>query len=390
MRNHTRDLLSIPALAIAAIAISATSAHAQCPGGCFGYPTPSRPVMQTFAPAVHYQPAVQMVPTQRFVHAVPFVSAPQYAPIESFAPVQSFVQPQQFAQPQFAQPQFAQPQFAPMMAAPIEQTFVAQPAIIQPMQMIGTPESFPQPLGTSFPTNSYPLQTGVIESGQMMGPVIFNSTDPISSPIVDPATTEDMGAESLDNEQVQEGQIEGEIISQPNDASDLEVMPGTIDGPDNETSSKQGNVDNLLGDLDKFPLLSEEQQKRFEEAQKAEKEKAAKEKAAKERAAKRKANRLEAEKAKAAELESEKKKAKTKVETNAEKITRLETSITRQIKRAKQVSKRNLDKKLAQLKADDASDADITSAEEEAADALEAKIESIEKRIQARIDQLKK
>ena len=72
-----------------------------------------------------------------------------------------------------------------------------------------------------------------------------------------------------------------------------------------------------------------------------------------------------------------------------ERIINLEKSLKRQIKRAKQASKRDLNSKLEELKAADAADATIEAAKLESADALKAKLAEIENRIQARIEQLK-
>ena len=92
---------------------------------------------------------------------------------------------------------------------------------------------------------------------------------------------------------------------------------------------------------------------------------------------------------KAAKEKAAKEKAEKKVLTKEERIANLENSLKRQIKRAKQVSKRNLDSKLEELQAADATDAAIEAAKLESADALKAKLAEIENRIQARIDQLK-
>ena len=100
MRNNARRL-SLPALALALIGISTTNVDAQCPGGCFGYPTPNRPAARSFAPSAQYmvyQPATRVAPTQEFIQTQPFVSAPQFTPIESYVPLQTYVQPQQLAQ----------------------------------------------------------------------------------------------------------------------------------------------------------------------------------------------------------------------------------------------------------------------------------------------------
>ena len=91
----------------------------------------------------------------------------------------------------------------------------------------------------------------------------------------------------------------------------------------------------------------------------------------------------------AAERKAAKKKSDEKVLTKEERIANLENSLKRQKKRAEQVSKRNLNSKLEELRAADASDAAIEAAKLESADALKVKLAEIENRIQARIDQLK-
>ena len=312
------------------------------------------------------------------------------------------------------------------MAAPIEQTFVSQPAIIPPMQVLGTTQYYPESLGTTFPTTNFPPQMGVISSGQIGDPIISNMSNPIISNMSDPIISyptgpiissvvepADNNSEAIDGsendgvDQVQEGQIEGEIIS-PEDDSSASEMSGEIGelGKEDPAAKQDADPSTMQSNVDNIPLtpakeLAEQAQA---EAEKAAKEAAAEEAAAKEQAAKEEAARIEAEqqKAKAAKLEADKKKAKAeaekkkaaqeakeKVVSDAEKITRLEASLKRQINRANQVSKRNLAKKLEQLKTDDASEAEITAAETEAAEALKKKIETIETRIQARIEKLK-
>ena len=91
----------------------------------------------------------------------------------------------------------------------------------------------------------------------------------------------------------------------------------------------------------------------------------------------------------AAERKEAEEKADKKVLTKEQRIANLENSLKRQIKRAKQVSKRELGDKLKELEADDATDELIEAAKEESATALKAKIAEIEKRVQARIDRLK-
>ena len=230
MRNNLRQILSIPALAMVTMAFSAANVDAQCPGGCFGYPAPSRPAMQSFARAPQYssfQPAAQVFPTrtfvqtqsfvqpqpfvsapQSFVQPQPFVSAPQFAPIETYAPVQTFAQPQPFIQPQ---------QFAPSISLPFEQTFAAEPAIMTPMQTIDVPQYYPQSVPAALPTNTnYWPQPAIISSGQIAEPMPWNSITPTVEQFTEPSdVVEDSNSEveNSNDEQVQEGEIEGEIIS---------------------------------------------------------------------------------------------------------------------------------------------------------------------------------
>ena len=74
---------------------------------------------------------------------------------------------------------------------------------------------------------------------------------------------------------------------------------------------------------------------------------------------------------------------------NQEWIDKLQASSDRQVKRAKQVSDRKLVEKLAELKASNGSDAEIAAAKQESADALTERLAAIQKRVQARIKQLK-
>ena len=119
------------------------------------------------------------------------------------------------------------------------------------------------------------------------------------------------------------------------------------------------------------------------EMEKAEMEKAEMEKAEME-AAERKAAMERAAKRKAAE-----EKASKKVLTEEERIAKLEKSLKRQMKRAKQVSKRDLEDRLEELKAVDATEAVIEATKLESAAVLKAKLAEIETRVQAQIDQLK-
>ena len=91
-----------------------------------------------------------------------------------------------------------------------------------------------------------------------------------------------------------------------------------------------------------------------------------------------------------AEMEKAEEKAGKKVLTEQERIAKLEASLQRQIKRAKQRSAKKLLEKLSDLEADgDVSQEKIDLLKQESADALKARLAEIEKRVQARIDQLK-
>ena len=362
MRNNLRNLLSVPALAIAAMAVTTAGANAQCPGGCFWYPTPSQLTVRSYAPAVQYQ-QVQVVPVQTFVQPQVFV-APE------FIPTQTFAQPQ---------PIIAPPEFAP---APVQQTFVSQPAIVN-SGITSVPQNFPQPAYSGLPAGAYnvhpvlPGQSGLPVQQPVAGDAGAYGIPPVTKPM------NESSADDMD-EDVQEGQIEGEIISPADEASGGSVME----------DSNNGDVP-----LTAPGLAAEEAEKA--EMEKAKMEKAAMEKAEMEKAAmlekaamdQEKAN-MEAAKRKAAmeraaERKAAKKKSDEKVLTKEERIANLENSLKRQKKRAEQVSKRNLNSKLEELRAADASDAAIEAAELESADALKVKLAEIENRIQARIDQLK-
>ena len=96
-----------------------------------------------------------------------------------------------------------------------------------------------------------------------------------------------------------------------------------------------------------------------------------------------------AEMEKATERKAAKEKAGKKVLTKQERIAKLEVSLQRQIQRAQQKSEKQLRKQLKGLKTDgDVSKEKINSLKQEAADALKVKLAEIEKRVQARIDQL--
>ena len=127
----------------------------------------------------------------------------------------------------------------------------------------------------------------------------------------------------------------------------------------------------------------------MKKVQEGEMEKAAMEKAAMEKAAMEKAEMEKAEMEKATERKAAKEKAGKKVLTKQERIAKLEVSLQRQIQRAQQKSEKQLRKQLKGLKTDgDVSKEKINSLKQEAADALKVKLAEIEKRVQARIDQL--
>ena len=403
MRNNLRNLLSVPVFAIAAMAFTTANADAQCPGGCFGYPTPSQPTFRTFVPAVQFQ-RVEIVP------------------------VQTFVQPEIIIAPQ---------QFTP---APLQQTFVSQPAIVE-SGIVNVPQNFPQPVYPGLPEGAYnvqpilPMQLGL----PVQQPFAVETGTQVIPPVTKP-----MDTDSTDGmeEDVEEGQIEGEIISpadgvseapsvlQQDNASDmpltaargLEAEKAAMEKAAMEKAAmeKAAMEKAAMEKAEKEKAEKEKTAKEKAEMKKVEKEKAAMEKAekekaamlekvamaqqkankeaaerlAKEQAAERKAAKEKAEmekaaKEKAAKEKAAKEKAEKKVLTKEERIANLENSLKRQIKRAKQVSKRNLDSKLEELQAADATDAAIEVAKLESADALKAKLAEIENRIQARIDQLK-
>ena len=413
MRNNLRNLLSVPVFAIAAMAFTTANADAQCPGGCFGYPTPSQPTFRTFVPAVQFQ-RVEIVP------------------------VQTFVQPEIIIAPQ---------QFTP---APLQQTFVSQPAIVE-SGIVNVPQNFPQPVYPGLPEGAYnvqpilPMQLGL----PVQQPFAVETGTQVIPPVTKP-----MDTDSTDGmeEDVEEGQIEGEIISpadgvseapsvlQQDNASDmpltaargLEAEKAAMEKAAMEKAAMEKAAMEKAAmekaekeKAEKEKTEKEKTAKEKAEMKKAEKEKAAMEKAEKEKAEKEKAAMLEkvamaqqkankeaaerlakeqaaerkaakekaemekAAKEKAAKEKAAKEKAEKKVLTKEERIANLENSLKRQIKRAKQVSKRNLDSKLEELQAADATDAAIEAAKLESADALKAKLAEIENRIQARIDQLK-
>ena len=396
MRNNLRNLLSVPVLAIAAMALTTTSADAQCPGGCFGYPTP-RPSVRTFVPAVQFQ-QVQVVPVQTFVQQETFVQ-PEVFPVPEFVPAQpEFIPvPQQFtpAPQQFVpQPQQLIPapqQFVPtpqqFVPAPVQQTFTSQPAIVE-SGVTGVPQSLPQsglPAGAFNVHPILPNQSGLpVPSGvPVQQPVEIGPNGQAIPPVTIPMDANDGGEEENSKDNVQEGQIEGEIISPD----------------DNDSSTSVMDQDNLDG----VPLIAASGLAAEQEAQEAAMEKAEMEKAAMEKAEMEKAEmeKAEMEKAemeaaerkaameRAAERKAAEEKASKKVLTEEERIAKLENSLKRQMKRAKQVSKRDLEDRLEELKAVDATEAVIEATKLESAAVLKAKLAEIETRVQAQIDQLK-
>ena len=394
MRNNLRNLLSVPALAIAAMAVTTAGANAQCPGGCFWYPTPSQLTVRSYAPAVQYQ-QVQVVPVQTFVQPQVFV-APE------FIPTQTFAQPQ---------PIIAPPEFAP---APVQQTFVSQPAIVD-SGITSVPQNFPQPAYSGLPAGAYnvhpvlPGQSGLPVQQPVAGDAGAYGIPPVTKPM------NESSADDMD-EDVQEGQIEGEIISPADEASGGSVMedsnngdvpltaPGLAAEEAEKAEMEKAKMEKAAmekAEMEKAAMLEKAAMEKAEMEKAAMLEKAAMEKAEMEKAAmlekaamdQEKAN-MEAAKRKAAmeraaERKAAKKKSDEKVLTKEERIANLENSRTRQIKRAEQVNKRNLKSKLEELKADNASEAMLETAKLESAAALKAKLAQIEKRIQARIDQLK-
>ena len=400
MRNNLRNLLSVPVLAIAATAFTTTNVDAQCPGGCFGYPTPSRPAFRTFAPAVQFQ-RVEIVPVHTFVQP------------------EIIIAPQQFT------------------SAPLQQTFVSQPAIVE-SGIVNVPQNFPQPVYPGLPVGAYnvhpvlpmqsdlptqsvlPTQLALPMQPGLPGQQTFSVE---ADTKVIPPVTKPMDADSATDgmeENVEEGQIEGEIISpvdeapeapsvmQQDNASDmpliaargLEAEKAAMEKAEMEKAAKEAEMEKAAkekAEMEKAAMEKAEMEKAAKEKaemekaamEKAEMEKAAKEKAEMEKAAMEKAAMEKAEMEKAAKKKSAKEKADKKVLTKEERIANLENSLKRQKKRAEQVSKRNLNSKLEELRAADASDAAIEAAKLESADALKVKLAEIENRIQARIDQLK-
>ena len=296
MKNHYLSLLSVSALAIAVMASAAAEVEAQCSKGCFGYPTPNQTVTRSYVPAVQYQ----VLPSQTFVQPIVF-AAPEYLPVQNYSPVQ----PQVFE---------STPQFVP--SAPI----------VQPMPIASVPE---QRTGSSLPAEVYIPPTEVVEPDIS---IESGSVTPFEIPV--PPVVDPVG----EMKKVQEGEIEGEIISPASDDLGL------------STAEEKAQM--------------EKAQMEKAEMEKAEMEKVTERKAAKEKAGK-------------------------KVLTKQERIAKLEVSLQRQIQRAQQKSEKQLRKQLKGLKTDgDVSKEKINSLKQEAADALKVKLAEIEKRVQARIDQL--
>ena len=113
--------------------------------------------------------------------------------------------------------------------APIDQTFASQPLGIPPMQVIGTPQYFPLPVGTTLPANSYyPSQPAIISSAPIVETMPWNSIGPITSPIVESENSSgemNGGSDNEDPGQVQEGKIEGKIILPEDDSPASEMSP---------------------------------------------------------------------------------------------------------------------------------------------------------------------
>ena len=390
MRNNLRSLLTVPALAIAAMAFTTTSADAQCPGGCFGYPTPSQPTFRAYAPAVQYQ-RVEVAPVQTFVQPQVFV-APE------FIPTQTFVQPEIIIAPQ------------QLVPAPIQQTFVSQPALVE-SGIMSVPQNVTHPVYPGLPAGAFNVDPILPTSSPV--PVEQPAAVDAGSQVIPPVTKPTGAMEEGSIENVQEGQIEGEIISPAEEPSSTSVMePDNVgdvpltaalglaaDEEAKEAAMKEAAMKEaaMKEAAMKEAAMKETAMKEAAMKEAAMKETAMKEAAMKEAAMKEAAMKeaeMEAAERKAAmeraaERKEAEEKADKKVLTKEQRIANLENSLKRQIKRAKQVSKRELGDKLKELEADDATDELIEAAKEESATALKAKIAEIEKRVQARIDRLK-
>ena len=402
MRNNLRNLLSVPVLAIAAMALTTTSADAQCPGGCFGYPTP-RPSVRTFVPAVQFQ-QVQVVPVQTFVQQETFVQ-PEVFPVPEFVPAQpEFIPvPQQFT----PAPQQFVPTPQQFVPAPVQQTFTSQPAIVE-SGVTGVPQSLPQsglPAGAFNVHPILPNQSGLpVPSGvPVQQPVEIGPNGQAIPPVTIPMDANDGGEEENSKDNVQEGQIEGEIISPDDNDSSTSVMDqdnlGSVpliaaSGLAAEQEAQEAAMEKA--EMEKVAMeeaAMEEAAMEKAAMEKAEMEKAEMEKAEMEKAEMEKAEMEAAERKAAMERAAERKaaeeKASKKVLTEEERIAKLENSLKRQMKRAKQVSKRDLEDRLEELKAVDATEAVIEATKLESAAVLKAKLAEIETRVQAQIDQLK-
>ena len=241
-------------------------------------------------------------------------------------PSQTFVQPIVFAAPEYLPVQ----NYSPVQPQVFESTpqFVPSAPIVQPMPIANVPE---QRTGSSLPAEVYIPPTEVVEPDIS---IESGSVTPLEIPV--PPVVDPVG----EMKKVQEGEIEKAV-------------------------------------MEKAAM------------EKAEMEKAAMEKAEMEKAEMEKAEMEKAEMEKATERKAAKEKAGKKVLTKQERIAKLEVSLQRQIQRAQQKSEKQLRKQLKGLKTDgDVSKEKINSLKQEAADALKVKLAEIEKRVQARIDQL--
>jgi len=267
--------------------------------------------------------------------------------------------PQQFTpapQQLIPQPQQLIPAPQQFVPAPVQQTFTSQPAIVE-SGVTGVPQSLPQSGLPAGAFNVHPILPNPVQQPVEIGP-----NGQAIPPVTIPMDANDGGEEENSKDNVQEGQIEGEIISPD----------------DNDSSTSVMDQDNL----DSVPLIAASGLAAEQEAQEAAMEKAEMEKVAMEEVAMEEVAMEEAAMEKA-------EKASKKVLTEEERIAKLENSLKRQMKRAKQVSKRDLEERLEELKAVDATEAVIEATKLESAAVLKAKLAEIETRVQARIDQLK-
>ena len=272
-------------------------------------------------------------PSQTFTRS--YVPTAQYRVL----PTQTFVQPTVFAAPEYLPVQNYSP-VQPQVFEPAPEYLPAQNySPVQPQVFEPAPQFVPSaPIVQPMPIASVPEQhPGSSLSAEVYIPptevvepnvsVEIGPVTPLEIPV--PPVADPVDFDPADEmERVQEGEIEAEIISPASDDLSLST--------------------------------SEE---------KAEMEKAEMEKA---------------------EMEKAEEKAGKKVLTEQERIAKLEASLQRQIKRAKQRSAKKLLEKLSDLEADgDVSQEKIDLLKQESADALKARLAEIEKRVQARIDQLK-